>query len=138
MGKNGKEHLSEKQSIPLRNNLNYKYWDGTKNRFIRYYFYTQRGLTLLNEFRYLLMAIFAIYYALRITSFWVIPLMFMVSIPTLVFLGWLSIHHINKVMEYLNIEFATHWSRYQFELLEKQIRLIEEIKNEVKDKKNSS
>lgn len=106
---------------------NPKYWKGRKNKAIRYYFYAQRGLELLNEFRYLLMAIFAIYYALRIENIFLIPVMFMISLPVLMFLGWMSTHHMKKVMEYLNIEFSTHWSRKNYEIQGEQLKMLRGI-----------
>jgi hypothetical protein len=75
------------------------------------------------------MAIFAVYYALKVDNLWMIPLMFIVSIPVLLILGYINTHHMKKVMEYLNIEFSTHWGRYNFDLLEKQVKLLEEIRD---------
>jgi len=104
------------------------YYRGFWNIMIRYYFYMMRGVALLNEFRYLVMAIIAVYAILKLDNFWLMPIMFTVSIPVLMFLGWLSVHHINKVIEFLNVEHATHWSRYQFKLLEDIRDLLKEIK----------
>ena len=108
-----------------------KYWKGNKNKAIRYYFYAQNGLKLLNEFRYLLMAIFALYYALRIDNIFLIPIMFFVALPILILLGWISIHHMQKVMEWIDIKFATHWGRYSYELQEKRNELLEDIKEKI-------
>ena len=108
-----------------------KYWDGPKNRIVRYYFYVQNGLALLNEFRYLLMAIFALYYALKIDNIAIVPAMFVVALPVLIFLGWMSIHHMEKTMEYLRVQYATHFSRYNIELQERQTKAIEEMLNEI-------
>lgn len=103
------------------------YWDGNSNKFIRYYFYSQRGLALFNEFRYLFMVIFGVYFALKLNNpIWFV-LMFVVSVPILCFFGWLSVHKIAKVVDWLNIEFSTHWGRYGYELQERQIKLLEEI-----------
>ena len=41
------------------------YWNGSKNRVVRWYFYCQRGLALFNEFRYLIMLIFGAYMLLK-------------------------------------------------------------------------
>jgi len=108
-----------------------KYWDGNKNRSIRYYFYMQRGLTLLNEFRYLIMAVFAVYITLKFENPLMLPLMFLVALPVLVFLGYLSVHHIAKVIEYLNVQYATHWSRYGIGLQEKRNALLKEINEKI-------
>ncbi len=107
------------------------YWDGNKNKIIRYYFYVQRGLALFNEFRYLFMVIFGIYFALKLTNPAWFVLMFVVSVPLLIIAGWVSVHHIGKVIDYLTIEFSTHFSRYQYTLLE-------EIRDEIKKNGNSN
>ena len=109
-----------------------EYRKGLKNRLVRYYFYIQQGLGLINEFRYLLMAILGAYYALKLSNPLIIPIMFFLSCLVLIFLGWLYVHHMKKIMEYITIEYATHWGRYQFELFEKIIQLLEDIKKERK------
>lgn len=106
-----------------------QYHDGKKNTAIRFYFYAQRGLMLLNEFRYLVMAIFALYYTLRLDNPILLFVMFFVSLPVLIFLGYINVHHMAKVMEYLNIRFATVWSRYGFTLHEDRNNILKEIKD---------
>lgn len=105
-----------------------KYWHGAKNRSIRLYFYTQRGLALLNEARYLIMGVFALYYTLKLDNPALMVAMFMVAVPVLIFLGWLSVNHMGKVIDWLNIQFSTHWGRYQYTLLE-------EIRDAVREKR---
>ena len=107
-----------------------KYWKGGHNKAIRFYFYCQRGLSLLNEARYLLMGVFALYYTLKLTNPIYLVVMFAVAIPILIGLGWLSVHKIGKVIDWLNIEFSSHWSRYNYTLLE-------EIRDAVKEKKSN-
>ena len=104
-----------------------KYWNGTWNHFVRYYFYVQQGLALLNELRYLILAILAIYALLKLENFWLMPLMFLCSVPVLGIIGFINMHKMKKTMEFLNIQFATHFSRYSIELQEKQIEMLEEI-----------
>lgn len=108
-----------------------EYWNGNKNKMIRYYFYMQRGLALLNEFRYLIMAIFALYIMFKLDNPVLLIVMFLVAVPILVALGYLCVHHIAKVIEYLNIQYATYWSKYSIGLQEKQLKLLEDIKNEI-------
>ncbi len=120
----------------MQNDLREIYWDGKKNKFIRYYYYARKGLELLNEFRYLVMAVLGFYFALRMDSPILIPLMFLLSIPALIFFGWLSVHHISKVCEWLNIQFSTHWSRYTYDLQEEMIKHLKEIKDEIKRSNN--
>jgi len=104
-----------------------EYWTGNKNKFIRYYFYVQKGLALLNEARYLVMAIFALYVVLKFDNILFLPLMFLASLPLLIFLGWLYVHHMAKVMEYLSVKYSTHWSKYGYELQEKRNKTLKLI-----------
>lgn len=108
------------------------HWHGKKNKAIRYFFYIQRGLALFNEFRYIMIAIFGIYISLKLDNpIWLVG-MFATACPLLIAAGWASTHHIGKVVDWLNIRFATHYSLYQFTLLE---GILEELKTlNAKDK----
>lgn len=109
------------------------YWKGAKNKSIRMYWYAKRGLDLFNDLRYIIMVIVGIYFALKLTNpLWML-LMFGFCIPLLILVGWFAIHHMAKVMDWLGIEFATYWSRYQFELQERQVKALEQI-NEKMDR----
>lgn len=103
--------------MDLENNKK-KYWYGNSNKIIRYYYYSQRGIQLFNEFRYIIMVIFGVYFTLKLSNPIYLVLMFCMAIPILCFAGWLMVHKIARVMDWLNIEFATHFSRYNITLLE--------------------
>jgi len=105
-----------------------EYWKGGKNKTIRYYFYVQQGLALLNEFRYLIMSVLAIYALLKLEDWWMMPIMFFTALPFLCMLGWVSVHHVQKVMEWLNIKYTTHYSLYNIELQEQQLQILQEIR----------
>jgi hypothetical protein len=110
-----------------------EYWDGNRNKAIRYYFYAQRGLALFNEFRYLIMIIFGAYLVMKLNNpIWMV-LMFSVCIPVLCLVGWMQVHKMAKVMNWLDVEFASFWSRYSFELSERSVKAIEEINKAVQD-----
>jgi hypothetical protein len=115
----------------MDNPKDHEYWNGTKNKLIRYYFYCQRGLDLFNNFKYVIMAIFGIYYTLKLKNPDLLLGMFLFSIPLLMFIGYWSVHHIGKVTDWLNIKFSTHYSLYS-------IKLQEEIKNAVQELANNS
>ena len=108
-----------------------RYIDGKKNKAIRYYFYIQQGLVLFNEFRFLIMAIFAIYYTLKLESPLLLLVMFVVSVPILGALGYFQLHHMAKVIEYLKINFATHWNKRNFELNEERNEILKDIKEKI-------
>lgn len=103
------------------------HWDGTKNKLIRFYFYSQRGLILFNEFRYLFMLLFGLYMLLKLSNpFW-LGIMFLVSLPIIIICGWFQVHHMAKVINWLDVEFASYWTRYGFELQERQVKALENI-----------
>lgn len=103
------------------------YLNGTKNQIIRYYFFLQRGLALFNECRYLFMAIFGIYFTMRLTNpIWLV-VMFCVACPVLIFAGWVAVYHIGKVIDWLNIKYATYGQKYQLEMQERTVKALEEI-----------
>jgi|ERR1035437_903274 hypothetical protein len=111
---------------PLSNNpKDHEHWVGAKNRLIRYYFYTNTGLNVFNNFKYLVGAILAIYWMLHLKNPIVLLVMFLISIPALGVIGYYSIHHINKVMDWLGVRFGTFYSLYS-------IKLQEEIRDAVK------
>ena len=91
------------------------------------YFYLQRGMTWVNEFKYVAAGIFAVYYTLKLDNHIFIPLADLVVIPVLTVSGWVYVHWIAKPIDWLNIEYATYWQRYSFSLQEKQNELIEKV-----------
>lgn len=109
--------------------LKVKYWQGTKNKIIRLYFYSQKGLALFNEFRYLIMLIFGVYVAMKLSNPVWLFLMFIISVPALIAIGFVSVHYVGKVIDYLNVQFATHWSKYSFKLQEGILEELKKINN---------
>jgi len=102
-----------------------QYLKGKKNGLIRQYFYLKKGLDLVNDLKYVGAGIFALYFTLQLSNpLWLIG-MFVISIPILIILGWIFIHHMSKVLDWLGIEFATYWSRYSFTLQES---ILEQLK----------
>jgi hypothetical protein len=116
----------------INKETNEKHWDGAKNRAIRWYFYQQRGLALFNELRYLLLCIFGLYMFMKLDNPVWLLIMFFVSCPVLVFVGWLQVHHMARVIDWLGVEFATFWSRYSFELQERQTKALEDMNEKIK------
>lgn len=108
---------------------NAKHWDGAKNKAVRLYFYSQRGLGLFNEFRYLFMLIFGVYLTCKMTNpLWMV-LMFLIACPVLIVAGWIQVHKMAATINWLDIEFGSYWSRYSFELQERQVNALESINN---------
>jgi len=98
-----------------------------KENLIRIYYYIERGLDILNTFRNLFLAIFAIFISLHFVSFWWLIGMFGISIPILAIVGYYNVHLISKVRDRLSIKYGTHYGIQQFDLLKEQVRLLKEI-----------
>jgi uncharacterized protein YacL len=103
------------------------YWDGTLNKAVRYNFYVQRGLAMLNEMRYLILSIMATYALLKLNNPWIMVVMFIVALPILGLLGWMYTFKMAKTMDFLNVKFSTHFSKYSIEMQERQVKSLESI-----------
>ena len=106
-----------------------KYLPGMENLGIRYYYYLNNGLNVLNNFRNLFLGIIALYLALHLNSWWLLVGMFIPSIIILTVVGWYSVHRAARVQEWLGIRFSTHFGRRQFDNVQKQVALLEEIRD---------
>lgn len=121
--------MTENIEMPNEKKL---YWDGNKNKSIRIYFYSQRGLALFNEFRYLFMLIFGLYMLMKLSNPIWLAVMFFIASPVLVIFGWFQVHHMAKVINYLDVEFATFWTRYSFDLQKRTVTALEDINGKIK------
>jgi hypothetical protein len=57
--------------------------------------------------------------------------MFVVSIPILIGMGYVNVHKISKVKEWLSIKFGTHYGIQQFDYVKKTAELLEEINKKI-------
>lgn len=105
-----------------------RYLPGMENRAIRYYYYLNSGLNVLNQFRNLFLGIIAIYLALKLDNYWLLIGMFVPSVVLLTVAGWYNVHRLSKVTEWLGIRFSTHFGKKQFDNIQRQTELLEEIK----------
>ena len=91
------------------------------------YFYLNSGVSILNNFRNLGLGIFALYFSLKLTNpMWLLG-MVLIAVPVLIVVGYYNVHKILKVSEQLSVKHGTHYSIKQFELIEKQVELLEKI-----------
>ena len=97
------------------------------HHFSKAYFYIQRGLEFVNDFKYLVAGVLAFYYVLKLNNFVWFFAMLLASIPILIVLGWFKIHKMAKVLDWLGIEYGTYWGRYQFTLQEKIIEELQKL-----------
>ncbi len=105
-----------------------------KNNLIRIYFYLNNGVNILNNFRNLFLGIFALYFALKLTSPVLLVIMFIVAVPILVVCGYYNVHHIAKTSEQLSVKFGTFYGIKTYELAEQQVKLLRKIEKLLKEK----
>lgn len=105
------------------------YLKGTQNRLIRYYFYLENGLRILNEFRNLGLGIFALYFALKLTNpVWMV-VMFFPSVIILTVVGYYSVHRVAKVKEWVSMKFSTHYAIRNYDYTKESQELLKEIRD---------
>lgn len=102
------------------------YMPGLENRAIRYYFYLNAGLNIVNQFRNLILAILGIYIALHLDAWWLLAAMFIPSIVGLTIAGYYVVHRVNKIQEWLGVRFSSHYAIRQFDY---QRGIYEALKN---------
>ena len=125
----------------IRNEYTKTYDKGVLNHGVRAWFYLQKGLNLMNEVKYLVAGILALYYTLQLDSYMILVGIFVVSIPVLTFIGWFHTHKMAKAMEWTAMVFSSYFARYNVDLNEntadntaKTVKLLEELLQEIKNK----
>lgn len=113
------------------NEYDEKYFPGTENRLVRYYFYLNQGLNILNQFRNLFLGILGLYLVLKLDNWWILVAMFIPSILALMIAGYYATHRVNKVLEWLGVRFGTHYSLTQFTIQQNILKTLEEIKQKL-------
>ncbi len=111
------------------------YDKGLVNQGVRGWFYLQRGLNLVNEFKYLIAGILALYYTLKLDSYGTLIFLFVISIPILTFVGWFHTHKMAKALEWRNMVFSSYFARHNVDLAEQNVELLREIKKILEEKK---
>lgn len=119
----------------ITNNKETKYLQGKENAIIRAYFYLNSGLSIANNFRNLILGVFALYYTLKLTNpLWLLG-MFLLSLPILAIVGYYNVHRMAKINEWLSMKFSTHYGIKQFTYIENQMKLLKEIRDLLKKRK---
>ena len=104
----------------MENPKEHEYWNGFINKIIRYWFYFTRGMDIINQFKLILAPLFVGIY-LKNKSPECLFLITAISIPVTLYLGYISVHRMGKVIDWLNVKFSSHYSIASFEL-QKEIR----------------
>ncbi len=115
-----------------------KYMRGAENKALRYYFYLSNGLNVLNSFRNLGLGIIAIYFALHLENIWWMVGMGAVSTVLLTVVGFHQVHRAGKVLEWVGIRFSTHFGVRTFNNTQRNVELLEEIRDLLKKNHEST
>lgn len=117
--------------------FDHTYLPGVHNKLMRYYFYLNNGVNVLNQFRNLFLGIIALYIALKLDNPVLLIVMFLPSLVVLLLLGYYVTHYLSKVQDYLSIRFSTHFARRNYDFTQRQTELLEEILKELKHEHTS-
>lgn len=108
-----------------------QYLKGNRNFFIRVYFYLSNGLSIVNEFRNLLLGIFGVYITLKLEHPMIMVGLFVVAVIILVPVGYFMVHYVSKVKEWLGTKFGSHYAIKNFDYMKRQCELLEEVLKEI-------
>lgn len=108
-----------------------KYFKGPTNVAIRYYYYLEQGLNILNEFRNLFLAIFAFYFALKLDNIWLLVIMFIFSCIILTIVGFFAVHRVAKIKEWINLRFSSHFGIRQYDFQKDILTTLKEIRDKM-------
>lgn len=111
----------------IRSEYTKTYDKGVLNHSVRAWFYLQKGLDLVNQFKYLAAGIFALYYTLKLNDYRFMVGLFVIAIPILTFVGWFYTHKMAKALEWTNMVFSSYFARYNVDLAEEQNKLLSKI-----------
>jgi hypothetical protein len=108
------------------------YWEGNENKLIRLWLYTLRGLSMVNEFKYLVLLIasgVALLYA-RIPLKWVI-IVGLIAIPValigLIIIGKWQLKKATKVEQWVSTELGSVLKYSEYNMKVRQLEVLEEI-----------
>ena len=110
-----------------------EYWNGAKNKSIRYYFYVTKGLDLHNPARYYVLLVLLAYKFLEVDFILLIPIIFIFGLIYLGIAGWLDVHHMAKVVEFLGIKYSTHFSKRNYEIQEEILSELQKLNKKIKE-----
>jgi hypothetical protein len=109
-----------------------EYWHGNKNKFIRWYYYLNTGLGLVNDWKYIAAFILGLYYTLKLVQPMIMVVIFLVVVPILMFIGWLKVNHIAKPYDWYGTQFTSYWAKHGYELQEDTLKVLKEINEKLK------
>lgn len=109
-----------------------QFFPGIENRAIRFYFYLNAGLNIINQFRNLFLGILGLYFVLKLDNWILLVAMFIPCVVVLTIAGYYSVHRMNRIQEWLGIRFASHYAMKQFNYMQGVYDQLKEINAKMK------
>lgn len=121
----------------INENSEKRYMHGKINFLIRLYYYLKEGVNQISGLRTVGYGLIGIAGVLAIdgseTSYWIIGLIGLASIPVFILLGYIWVKRAKKSEEYFNLKYTTTFGRYAYQLQERQMELLEELNKNIKE-----
>ncbi len=130
--KTGEGAPDQIDSLEEVSKFDYLFIPGVENRLIRYYFYLNTGLGILNNFRNLFLGIFALYFTFHFTDPVLLGILFIVGVIVLTVIGYYNVHRMNKVLEWVGLRFSTHYGIRSYNYNQGTYEELKEIKELLK------
>lgn len=110
------------------------YFFGIENRLIRYYYYLNQGLNILNQFRNLFLGIIALYIALHLDNWLLLVGMFIPCVIILTAIGYYNTHTVAKAIDWLSMRFSSHYGIRQFNYQQGIYDALQDIRKSIEKK----
>lgn len=129
--------------VPLKNEIpadvlqpdDEHYLQGKENWMMRMYFYLQNGLSLLNDFHNIFLAMITLDLTFGIKNIFVLTGIAIPALVIFVFLGYYNVHKFSKITEWLRLRFGSHFGIKSFNFTQGQYDLLVEIRDLLKEQK---
>ena len=136
--------MSNFKPITFTEEYTQKYWEGSGNRFARFYTYLQKGFGLVNEAKNYILIIFGTYWTIKTMDWWIrtnlsdmtlvtgLGIGAIVGIGFLVLIGRWDLFKLSKAREFAMVQHGsvTQYGNYNMQV--KALELQEEILKELK------
>lgn len=113
---------------PMNRDIERKnYWEGHENKVIRLWIYALRGLQMINEFKYLIAGLIALFVILKIGNPIWMAVGVVAAIPPLILLGRWQLKKAAKVDQWVSTEYGSVLRYSEYNIRVKTLKILEEI-----------
>lgn len=113
----------------------HEYLHGKENWSMRMYFYLQNGLSLLNDFHNILLAMITLNLTFGIKNIFILIGLAVPIVIAFVFIGYYNVHKFSKMREWLNMRFGTHYGIKSFNFTQANYEALTEIRDLLRELK---